>query len=75
MGTPRRPWPVMDNQGMQLALQILRQSQGRGKHDESYQQFDSIRRLRSAAFNEYESSAISNMNGRNHIYGRSRKSN
>ncbi len=63
LATPRGPWPVMDDQGMQLALQILRQSQEKGRHDESYQQFDSIRRLRSAAFTEYESSALGNLRG------------
>ncbi len=57
LATPRGPWPMRDDQGMQLSLQILRQLQEKGQHDESYQQFDSIRRLRSAMFTEYESFA------------------
>ncbi len=58
LATPRGPWPVCDLLGMQICLQILRQSQESGRHDGSYQQFDSIRRLRSAAFNEYSSGVM-----------------
>ncbi len=52
---PRGPWPVADRQGFQTAVEMLRQSRLAGKNDKTYQQFDSIRKFRSAGTNEYES--------------------
>ncbi len=72
LSTPRGPWPVGDQLGMQIALQILRQSQMKGRHDDSYQQFDSIRRLRSAAFNEHSSSVMGFGDGRSFTGDRGR---
>ena len=51
---PLGPWPVKDTQGMQIAIEMLRASQGQGKNDESYVQFDSIRKLRGSYSNAYE---------------------
>ena len=51
-GSPRGPWEVGDNWGMQTAIAILRQSQEPGRNSASYQQFDSVRRIRTATFNE-----------------------
>ncbi len=53
--TARGPWPINDSQGFQVALEMIKQSQFPGKNNESYQQFDSIRKLRGAGLNEYES--------------------
>ncbi len=51
-GTQRGPWEVADSWGMQTAISVLRQSQEPGRNRAAYQQFDSVRRLRTAAFNE-----------------------
>ena len=51
----RGPWPVDDGQGFQTAVEMVRQSRLAGKNDKSYQQFDSIRKFRSASTNEFES--------------------
>ena len=51
-GTGRGPWEMVDNWGMQTAISILRQSQEPGRNKAAYQQFDSVRRLRTAIFNE-----------------------
>lgn len=48
------PWPVNDTQGMQVAIEMLRSSQGKGKNDQTYVQFDSIRKLRGAYSNLYD---------------------
>ena len=55
IATARGPWPIADNQGFQVALEMIKQSQFPGRNSETYQQFDSIRKLRGASFNEYES--------------------
>ncbi len=52
----RGPWPVGDKLGFQTAIEILHQSQEPGRNVATYQQFDSIRKFRTADFNEYESS-------------------
>ena len=49
------PWPVADTCGFQVAIEMLRRSQGKGKNSEKYIQFDSIRKTRSAYANAYES--------------------
>ena len=51
-GTGRGPWEMVDHWGMQTAISILRQSQEPGRNKAAYQQFDSVRRLRTAVFNE-----------------------
>ena len=50
------PWPVADNQGFQIAIELLRASQRKGRNDQTYVQFDSIRKLRSAYANAYQAS-------------------
>jgi hypothetical protein len=49
------PWPVADTCGFQIAIEMLKQSQGKGKNDSSYVQFDSIRKFRAAYANAYSS--------------------
>ena len=51
---PVGPWPVDDLQGFQIAIELLRASQRKGRNDQSYVQFDSIRKLRSAYANAYQ---------------------
>ena len=51
----RGPWPVEDDVGCQVALEILRASQEPGKHVKTYQQFETIRKLRSGFSNAFES--------------------
>ncbi len=53
---PLGPWPLEDTQGFQIALEMVRASQEPGKNDGSYQQFDTIRKLRSSYSSVYESS-------------------
>lgn len=50
----RGPWPIGDDIGVQIALEMLRASQLEGKNDQSYQQFETIRKLRSAFSNAFE---------------------
>ena len=57
-GTAWGPCAVGDFWGMKTALVMLKQSQLPGKHKESYQQFDTIRKLRTADFKEFQSSAL-----------------
>ena len=54
----RGPWPVGDNMGLRLAVTMLRASQGKGRHDSEYVQYDTVRKLRAALSNAYESSAM-----------------
>ena len=49
------PWPLGDCQGMQLSLVILRASQEKGRYQDTHQQFDSIRRIRTAHYHAYAS--------------------
>jgi hypothetical protein len=55
---PRGPWPVGDPYGCQTALEILRASQLPGKHSADYQQFDTIRKIRSGFSTAFESSPM-----------------
>ncbi len=48
------PWPLEDKQGFQVALEILRASQLKGRNDVDYQQFDTWRKIRSAYSNVFE---------------------
>ena len=52
------PWPLKDNQGMQVAIEILRASQRKGRNDSTYVQFDSVRKLRAAYVNIYQTSPM-----------------
>ena len=58
---PQGPWDVKDNAGMQIAIKILIQSQGKGKNATGYQQFDSIHKIRSSYANAMRGSAIGAM--------------
>jgi hypothetical protein len=49
------PWPIADTCGFQIAVEMLKLSQNRGKNDKTYVQFDSIRKTRSAYANAYSS--------------------
>ena len=51
------PWEVEDNQGFQVALRIVAASRSAGAHSKEYQQFDTIRKLRTLYSHLYESSA------------------
>ena len=50
------PWPIADTCGFQVAIEMLRHSQKKGKNSNDYIQFDSIRKTRSAYANAYDSS-------------------
>ena len=52
------PWPVEDSLGMQIVIEILQTSQGKGRNDSAYVQFDSIRKLRSSYANVYQVSSV-----------------
>jgi len=54
----RGPWPVGDYVGFQVALQVIKASTEKGRHSQDYQQFDSIRKLRSSYSNSYESGLL-----------------
>ena len=42
------PWPDTDWMGLQVAIELLRASQKQGRNDNTYVQFDSIRKIRSS---------------------------
>ena len=48
------PFPLSDEVGFTVALQMLKASRLPGKYSETHQQFDSIRSLRSAYSNLFE---------------------
>ncbi len=52
----RGPWPVGDNLGFQVAVEILRASQEKGRNSSEYVQFDTVRKIRSGYTNAFESS-------------------
>jgi len=52
----KRPWPVEDMYGFATAVTILRKSLDPGKNCASYQQFDSIRKLRTGMRNAFQNS-------------------
>jgi hypothetical protein len=58
------PWPVADTCGFQIAIEMLKHSQGKGKHDETYIQFDSIRKIRSAYSNAFDASPAHGLDNR-----------
>ena len=49
------PWPIEDNVGFQIAIEMIKMSQGKGRNSTKYIQYDSIRKIRSAYANLYES--------------------
>ena len=53
---PLGPWPVGDQLGFQVAIELLRASQRKGWNRSDYTQFDSIRKLRAAYFNAFQTS-------------------
>ena len=53
---PLGPWPLEDSCGFQIALEILRASQKPGRYVADYTQFESIRKIRSAYINAFDSS-------------------
>lgn len=55
------PWPVCDGIGFQLAIILLRASQEKGRNDQRYVQFDTIRKLRSAVSSCHENSAMGSL--------------
>ncbi len=57
------PWPVGDHQGFQVALEMIRASQEGGRNDKGYQQFDTLRKMRSAYSNIFECSPPGALNG------------
>ena len=62
------PWPLEDNMGFTVALMMLKSSLLPGKHNKEYQQFDTIRSLRTAFSNVYEAS-VSGSRGRSVLRG------
>jgi hypothetical protein len=52
------PWPIADTCGFQVAIEMLKHSQGKGKNDNAYIQYDSIRKARSAYSNVFEGGPI-----------------
>ena len=50
------PWPILDTCGFQIAIEMLKHSQGKGRNCSDYIQFDSIRKTRSAYANAFDSS-------------------
>ena len=51
------PWPLRDEIGFSVGLQMVKASLSPGRHDVRYQQFDTVRAIRSAYSNVFESSA------------------
>jgi len=56
------PYPVEDNVGFTVALQMLKASTLSGKYSDDHQQFDTIRSIRTAFYNVYEASWMNNIN-------------
>ena len=52
------PWPIGDNCGFQIAIEMIKMSQGKGRNSAKYIQYDSIRKIRSAYSNVFESGPI-----------------
>ena len=52
----RGPWPVGDSLGFQVAVEILRASQEKGRNSSEYVQFDTVRKIRSGYTNAFVSS-------------------
>ena len=52
---PQGPWPIDDNVGFQIAIEILASSLKSGKTSKDYQQFDTIRTIRTMHQHMHES--------------------
>ena len=50
------PWPVADQMGFQVAIELLRALQKKGRNDDTYVQFDSIQKICSAYANVEQTS-------------------
>ena len=50
---PFTPWPLEDKEGMGIAITMLEKSIEKGRLNDAYQQFSSVRKLRSAAADVY----------------------
>ena len=70
---PRGPWPTDDLYGCQVALEMLKASQLKGRNDQRYQQFETIRKLRSGFTNAMETSSAG-ANLRNFSFKAAKKS-
>ena len=57
---PFSPWPVMDREGMGIAILMLEKSRKPGRNTKNYSQFDTCRKLRSAAANVAAASSDAN---------------
>ena len=55
--SPMTPWPLGDNEGMGIAITMLEKSIQPGRLSNEYQQFHSVRKLRSAASDVYGATA------------------
>ena len=53
------PWPLMDNVGFSQALAEIKASQAKGTYHDDYQQYDTIRKMRSSITNLYLASVES----------------
>jgi len=54
----RGPWTVGDNLGFQVAIEIIRASQEKGRNSPEYVQFDTVRKIRSCYTNAFDSSPV-----------------
>ncbi len=55
--SPVLPWPVDDKEGMGVVIAILEKSVEPGRNSDCYMQFDTVRKLRSAAANVYSATS------------------
>ncbi len=55
--SPMSPWPVDDKEGMGVAIAMLEKSIEKGRNSDKYMQFDTVRKLRSAAANVYSATS------------------
>jgi hypothetical protein len=54
------PLPAYDHCGYEVALQVVMSSLGEGRYNSTYKQWDTVRRLRSAASSQYRTSRLAN---------------
>ena len=55
--SPMSPWPVDDLEGMGVVLAMLEKSVEKGRNNDKYMQFDTVRKLRSAAASVYSATS------------------
>jgi hypothetical protein len=58
----RGPWPLADTVGFQLSILILRASLDKGRYSSTHQEFNTVRRLRSAYHAAFDSSYMGVVN-------------